>query len=242
MSELPTNVHAPADWNGPARSTNGGVAAGLVATLLDGPAAVRLHAPVPLDVDLPVSRDGDAVVASGPDGEPLLTARRAGPVADTIDLPTVPRDLVGDGVPYPDHPAATCVVCGTDHERGLRVFPAPVPGHPGVMATWWTPPDWAIDETGHLHPLLLWGVLDCPGALAIMQAAEEPVFAALGSITGEVVAPVAAGERVLVLGWRGEADGRKRLAGTAVLGREGEVRAATTQVCIAVPPAWAGGG
>lgn len=109
------------------------------------------------------------------------------------------------------------------------------------MAAWWTPPPHAIDDTGHLDPRLLWGVLDCPGALAVMHGEEEPIFAALGEVTGEVLAPVAAGERVLVLGWRLGAEGRKRHAGTAVLAADGELRAHTAQVCIAVDPAWARG-
>ena len=236
--ELPAAVRIPRGHNGPARSANGGVAAGTMAALVDGPAEVRLSAPPPMGVDLPVRRQGEWVVASHDDTQVLAVRSAAAP---EVPLPDLDPAVVGDGEPFPDHPAVTCVVCGEEHPDGLRMFPAPVEGHPGVLATWWEPPAWSIDPDGHLRHDLLWGVLDCPGALAIMHAADEPTFAALAGITGEVLAPVRQGERVLVLGFTLGADGRKRIAGTAVLGPDGDLRAHTRQLCIAVPPAWAHG-
>jgi hypothetical protein len=209
-----------------------------MAALVDGPAEVRLSSPPPMGIDLDIARDGDWIVARH-DGEQVLAVRPS--ASPDVPLPAVDPSTVGDGMPFPDHPAVTCVVCGERHPDGLRMFPAPVAGSHGVLATWWTPPGWAIDAAGHLRHDLLWGVLDCPGALAIMHTAEEPTFAALAGITGEVVAPVRAGERVLVLGFTLGADGRKRSAGTAVLGPDGDLRAHTRQLCIAVPPAWAHG-
>lgn len=224
--------------NGPARSANGGVAAGVMAALVDGPVEVRLASPPPMGVDLPVEERDGWFVAVGPDGEDVLSVRAAdGPGAD---LPDVDPADVGDGTPFPDHPAVTCVVCGDEHPRGLRMFPAPVPGRDDVLATWWSPPSWAVED-GLLRRELLWGVLDCPGALAVMHHEGEPVFAALAGITGVVHRDVRADERVLVLGWAAMADGRKRPAGTAVLDADGELVAATEQLCIAVPPAWARG-
>lgn len=238
MTSLPASIRIPAGLNGPARTANGGVAAGMMAALVDGPAEVRLTAPPPMEVDLALHRDGDWIVASHGDDRVLAVRPTAPP---TVPLPDVDPAGVGDGSPFPDHPAATCVVCGAEHADGLRMFPDPVAGKPGVLATWWTPPAWAIDDAGQLRQDLLWGVLDCPGALAIMAAAEEPTFAALAGITGEVLRPVREGERVLVLGFALEQDGRKRAAGTAVLGPDGDLRAHTRQLCIAVPPAWARG-
>ncbi len=237
-AQVPTSVRIPPGHNGPANSANGGVAAGTMAALVDGPAEVRLSSPPPMDVDMPVTREDGWLVARHGDVQVLAVRPAAAP---DVPLPDVDPALVGDGVPFPDHPAVTCIVCGEQHPDGLRMFPAPVAGRPGVLATWWQPPDWAIDTAGHLRLDLLWGVLDCPGALAIMHAADEPTFAALAGITGEVLAPVGRGERVLVLGFTLEADGRKRAAGTAVLGPDGDVRARTRQLCIAVPPAWAHG-
>ena len=238
MNELPASVRIPAGLNGPATTANGGVAAGVMAALVEGPAQVRLLRPPPMATDLRLTRNGEWIVAHDGDAD-VMAVRATDPPA--VEVPDIDLALVGDGVPFPDHPAATCVVCGADHPEGLRMFPGPVDGHGDVLATWWTPPAWAGDEDGHLRPDLLWGVLDCPGALAIMHEADVPVFAALAGITGEVVAPVRIDERVLVVGFALEADGRKRAAGTAVLGEDGEVRASTRQLCIAMPPAWARG-
>lgn len=237
-SNVPTAIRIAEGLNGPRLSANGGVAAGTMAALLDGPVEVRLSSPPPMGTDLAVTEDDGWLVARDSDGDRVLAARAA--AAPDVPLPPVDPSLVGDGEPFPDHPAITCVVCGVEHPQGLRLFPAPVPGHPDVLATWWTPPAWAIED-GVLRPDLLWGVLDCPGALAIMHVAGEPTFAALVGMTGELRAPVRAGERVLVLGFALEADGRKRTAGTAVLGEDGEVRGHTRQLTIAMPPAWARG-
>lgn len=231
-------VRVPAGLNGPATSANGGVAAGVMAALLDGPVEVRLSNPPPIDTDMPVEEEDGWLVARDA-GEQVLAVRPVdGP---DLRVPELDTAAVGPGAPFPDHPAATCVVCGPAHPRGLGVMPVPVDGTDGVLATWWTPPDWALDDDGVVRDELLWGVLDCPGALAIMAAEDEPVFAALAGITGELVAPVHGDERVLVLGWPLEADGRKRGAATAVLGPDGDVRALTRQLCIALPPAWAAG-
>jgi hypothetical protein len=237
--ELPASVHIPVGWNGPATSANGGIAAGLMAALVDGPAEVRLSSPPPTGTRLRLRQDGDWIVARRPDGEQVM-AVRATPPPD-VEIPDVALDAITEGVPFPDHPAVTCVVCGVEHPQGLGVYPAPVAGDRGVLATWWTPPAWSIDGTGHLRPELQWGVLDCPGALAIMHEAGEPTFAALVGITGEVLAPVRRDERVLVLGFTLASDGRKRGAGTAILRPDGELLAHTRQLCIAVPPDWAAG-
>lgn len=239
VADLPDAVRISPGLNGPARTANGGVAAGTMARLVTGPAEVRLSSPPPMGVDLPLHVDGGWVVAADAEGTEVLRVRPAEP--PVVEVPDVDPATVGDGLPFPDHPAHTCVICGPDHPDGLRVFPAPVDGHPNVLATWWTPPDRAIDDTGHLREDLLWGVLDCPGALSAMHVEQDRVFGALAGITGELLAPVRAGERVLVLGFTQGGDGRKRHTGTAVLDEDGQVLAHTSQLCILVPPSWAAG-
>jgi hypothetical protein len=44
----------------------------------------------------------------------------------------------------------------------------------------------------------------------------------LGRLTARIDAPARAGEEHVVMAWPLEADGRKRLAGAALLSREGE--------------------
>lgn len=51
-------------------------------------------------------------------------------------------------------------------------------------------------------------------------------------MTARVVSPVAAGEEHVVIAWPIEVDGRKRLAGSAVLNAHGDVLAAAKALLI----------
>lgn len=239
---MPT-ITIAAEHNGPRHSANGGVTAGRVAALLPWSEAVfvRLHRPPPLGVPLDATVDGRGVVTvTGPDGAVVVTGATAS--APDVIVPRV-DDEPRSGVPT--RIAPTCVVCGPDRRDGLRLFPTPIDcgagpqrGDERVVAARWTPPAWALVD-GELAPHLLWGVLDCPGSLAVSEAATEAVVAALGEMTGVVHRPIVAGEEVLVLGWTAGATGRRRYAGTAVLDAHGDLVAASAQTCVAMPPAWA---
>jgi hypothetical protein len=231
------SITIPDGWNGPASSANGGVAAGVMAVLSPGASTVRLHAPPPMGRPLAIqwhdgthtARDGDLVV---------LTATVAS--APALCLPRFDRAAVSDGVPFPGHPAMGCMVCGPDHPAGLRVFPAPVASPDAQLAaTWWSPPAWSLLDDDTMDMRLVWGVLDCPGALAVMDADEAPMFAALGSITGVVHRAPHRDEKLLVLGWTLPPDGRKRPAGTALITEDGEMLAQSHQITIAVPASFA---
>lgn len=238
---MPT-ITIAARHNGPAGSANGGVAAGRVASLLSAPDAVfvRLHRPPPLGVPLDARVDGRGVATvTAPDGTVVLTGTGTS-APDVI----VPRLDVEPGPRPPIRVAPDCFVCGPDRPDGLRLLPTPLArgagplrGDERVVATRWTPPPWALVD-GELAPHLLWGVLDCPGSLAITTAAADDDVAALGEITGVVHRTVAAGEEVVVMGWTAGATGRRRYAGSAVLDADGRLVAASAQTCVAVPPGW----
>lgn len=239
----PATIRLPEGWNGPAASANGGVAAGAAAAPLGGldgrPVSVRLHAPPPMGVGLAVVSDPDGHLAmADADGEMVLSSRPADqPLPD--GLPEVDLTAVPVGAPDRTHAAPTCIVCGPDHPRGLRMFPVPLAD--GVVGTRWTPPTWALTDDV-LDPLLVWAVLDCPGAFAVMGAEDDEVFAALAGMTARIDAPVP-DEQLVVLGWTlPGATGRRRPCATAVLDGRGRVLARSVQTCVVVPPSWARGG
>lgn len=233
-----STIRIAPELTGPANSAQGGIAAGSLGELIDGPASVRLHQPPPLGRDLSVRAD-DGRLSAVDDGEVILSAEPADPAMP--DVPEVGIDRARDAgwSTLADHAAPTCVVCGTVHERSLEIFPGPVDD--GTVATVWEPPAWVDDGDGAVRPELLWGVLDCPGGWAITNAGTEGFFAALGTIAVHRRGPVAVGEPVAVLGWTLGSEGRKHHAGTAIVAPSGEVRAVGRQTCIALPQDWASG-
>lgn len=137
------------------------------------------------------------------------------------------------------HAASTCVVCGPDHPQTLGVFPGVIPDRE-VLATGWLPPAWSLNDEGVVRPEIVWGVLDCPGGWAIAGFNKgDRFFPALGTIAVDLRSPIAGDERVVVLGWPLGSEGRKHHAGTAIVGRDGEIKALARQTCIALDPSWA---
>ncbi len=92
-----------------------------------------------------------------------------------------------------------------------------------------------------MRPELVWGVLDCPGAIMLMRHYEdESFFAALGTMTARIDRDIVVGGEYTVVAWPRGRDGRKLYAGTAILERDGELCALSDQVCIAMPYEWGG--
>jgi hypothetical protein len=213
-------------FNGPTTSGNGGYSCGLLAAHVDGPAAVSLRSPVPLDTPLDLVH-GDGVVRAL-DGETLVaeatpTAPLALEVPAAVSLPEA-RLANGRHAAHHGSPFSQCFVCGVDRDDCLEVFAGPVEGHDtAVVASHWTPPAWTADESGAVRPEFVWAVLDCPTYFAVYG--EELVLAFLVRQQVEVLAPIAAGSEHVVISWPLAAEGRKRSAGAAVLGAEGETLA-----------------
>ncbi|HEX6312332.1 MAG TPA: hypothetical protein VF152_12005 [Acidimicrobiia bacterium] len=229
---------------GPPDSANGGYACGLLAARVGNPAEVTLRQPPPLDrpLTVEVSDDGARLL----DGETLVAEARAVPTLE-LDVP--------DGVPFPvaetagagswinstphDHPFPTCFVCGPDREPGdgMRVFVGPVAGRAGLYAAPWVP-DRSLappDAGGVVSPEYVWAALDCSGGIGGLYDidAEHGPYV-LGRLTAEIVAPVAAGERCVALGWQIGASGRKLETGSAVYAADGTLagRARATWIAI----------
>lgn len=225
-------------YRGPATSGNGGVGAGLAAAHLGGPARVRIRRPLPLDTNLRVRVVGAGIEVEGPDGEVVMQAVPAevpdGPPLYGAALAALVDEVLARGpVPVPaDHPAAACYVCGPRPD-GLRVLVRQVPGTE-IWATAWTPDASTSRDGARVDHPIVWGVLDCPAAIAVLRGPVQgpaPFFPALTTLTGFVDHSVEVGEAVAVLGWNlpvtGSAPpGRPRdHAGTAVVRRDGEVLA-----------------
>ncbi len=207
---------------GPPDSGNGGYVAGCLAAHLDGPVAVRLRRPPPLETPLRIERGDGVVQLHSPEG--LLAEAR--PAALEIDPPRAPdleaaRDAVTRFSGWEIHPIRGCFVCGTERDEGdgLRIFPGPLADRDEVAAPWVPDPTLA-DESGRVRDEFLWSALDCPGAFAFPPS--EVGHYLLGEMAAELFGSVRAGETCTVLAWPLGTEGRKRFAAVALYDGSGE--------------------
>jgi hypothetical protein len=187
--------------------------------------ALRLERPDPGTVEL---HDDTGLLAEGVDTDVLLR----------VPEPVAPAEALAASRRFPGlahHPFPGCVCCGTEHARGLRVFPGPVSGR-GVVAAHWVPPEELADERRELPPELVSAALDCPQLWALMVHAPATTSDRVVTTVLEtrLEQPVAAGEPHVVIGWPIGRDGRRRLAGAAIFGPSGELCAAGRQTAAVV--------
>ncbi|HEX6207237.1 MAG TPA: hypothetical protein VF058_02650 [Actinomycetota bacterium] len=86
---------------------------------------------------------------------------------------------------------------------------------------------------GTIRPEFVWAALDCPGAFATGFPGAPMV---VGRLAARVVRSARVGERCVVMGWSEGSEGRKRFAGTAVLGEDGEPLATAMATWIELQP------
>lgn len=231
---MSTTLRIDRRFRGPDGSGNGGWTAGALAAFLDAgdrPVEVTLRRPPPLDRDLPVERDGDAVrlLDDAEDDRPLVVSAHR---VDT-DLPTVAAAGAATAAAaeagfrgHHDHPFPGCFACGPDRAEGdgLRIFPGPLPTG-GVGATW-TPGEDVDLATA-------WAALDCVGGWAGDIASDHPMV--LGRITVAVSALPAAGTPYVVTGALLGTEGRKTSTAATLHGPDGAVLGRAAHTWIAVP-------
>ncbi|HVY97423.1 MAG TPA: hypothetical protein VHA54_10740 [Solirubrobacterales bacterium] len=219
-------VTVPARFNGPRGSGNGGYGGGVFAAALDGPAEVSLRSPIPLDEPLRLER-GEEGALQVLHGETLVGEARPLPFLDlAVPDPVTPEQARSASERYrglPDGVFSECFVCGRAREDSFGVFAGEVEGRQ-LVASPWTPPEWAAGEDGAVRPELVWAALDCPTFFAA-HIGEPLTLSMLVRQRTSLDAPVAVGEEQVVVGWPIEAEGRKRLAGSAVLSAGGDVLA-----------------
>ena len=214
-------------FNGPPGSSNGGYVCGTLAELLGpGPVAVRLLRPPPLGVPLSFDGerllDGDAVVAqatASTDDRPDLP-----PAVPLAEAALATRHFAG----HQQHPFPSCFGCGTERADGLRVFPGHVGGTTSVAAPW--RPGSGLPPAVSIPGPVVWTALDCPGGWAVAGAAVT----VLGTMVGQILRPLSAGEQLVVTAAPAGVHGRRRYAVSAVRTETGELVAWSHQTWIAV--------
>ena len=214
-------------FNGPLDSGQGGYSAGMLAGFVEGPAAVSLRRPVPLDTPLAVASSG-AGAASLLDGEQLVAEAVAEPfgveVPQPVDLAAA-REATTRYRGERDGMFSRCFVCGLAREDGFHVHAGEVPGR-GLVASPWTPPDWAADEAGNVRPEFVWAALDCPATFT------APALGFLARFAVRIDGPVAAGREYVIIGWPLGAEGRKQHAGSAIFTAGGDLVAASRALLV----------
>lgn len=236
----------PSRFRGPAGSANGGYVCGRIAGHLEGVVTVTLLRPPPLETPMTVEADAEGSLRVRHGGTCVAEAE---PTHDTPplsvpDTVSIAEARAAEGrarshqVPDPAFP--DCFVCGTRRRPGdgLRIFPGPVPGRE-VWAAPWTP-DASLAYGGRsVRPEFAWAALDCPSGIAAFEAAAigQDTAIVLGRMTANVAVLPAVGDEYQVVSWMIGRDGRKLTAGSALLGRDGEVLAVARAVWVTVPRA-----
>jgi hypothetical protein len=225
-------LSVPRRFNGPLESGQGGYSSALLAEYVDGTAEVTLRSPVPLDSPLEVRRengtvrlrDGDTLVAEA-EGIPDLDLEVPEPVGVEEARAAAGRYRGTDEGMF-----SHCFVCGPAREDAFGVFAGNVEGRE-LVASPWTPPSWAADEAGRVRPEFVWAAMDCPTYFAVYPADDLPM-SFLARMAARIDAPVPAGEEHVVIAWPIAAEGRKRVAGAAVLSAKGETLAVARALMI----------
>jgi len=206
----------PRHWNGPPDSANGGYTCGLVAGLIDAPAAaVSLRAPPPVDTELRVERDGETVRLL--DGSTLVAEGRPAPPPKmepprTVSIEEAERaSRAGLEHWAANHPFPTCVVCGPDRDDGMGVFPGEL--EDSVFAARWD---------GRPAPEEVWAALDCPSSAPIANFGQGPPIV-LAGLRAAVERLPSEGEPLVAVSWPLGIEGRKREAASALLDAGGAV-------------------
>ena len=254
MSELePTGAITIARrFRGPAESGNGGYVCGRFAErLVPAPRAarVRLRVPPPLERPLVVeAAAGEARLrVDGADGALVAEARALDvDVSGLLAIAPVPPSFAeAAGAAhgfrgFHRHPYPGCFVCGPERAEGdgLRIFPGPLVGRPGVAAPWipdasLAAPGTAVGSGGRVGPEFVWAALDCPGGFAFPLASDRAIL--LGELAVERRGDVHVGERCVVLGWEIGTEGRRHFVATALFGEDGACRGVARATWFEVP-------
>lgn len=222
---MPEPITISRRFRGPLRSGNGGVAAGLAAQLLDGPAAVRIRRPPPIEVPLEVRCGEPSQVLH--QREVVLEVRPGTHALDPpVDADALSRTFDRGSFPVAeDHAAPECFVCGKRSD-GLRIAPRHLPGT-DLWATVWSPDGSVSSDGTTVDSHVVWGALDCPAGFAVARYGVQRLgfFPALTDITAAIHRSVPVGQPLAVIGWMIDRDERRINGGTAIFDTDGNLLA-----------------
>jgi len=211
---------------GPPGTANGGYVAGLLARGLSGAVEVTLRLATPVATPLDVSESADGAHLLTLEGRELARAVRA---TLSLDVPPPPSPAevethAGDCRAMRTHSFPRDFVCGPARAvgDGLRIFPGVVPGR-DLVAALWVPDASLCDARGTVAPEFLWAALDSPSSFPLLEPeaarALEPMV--LGRLCVELDGELHAGECALVMAWPIAQDGRRGVAGAALIAASG---------------------
>ena len=256
---MSTQLVISSRYNGPARSANGGYAAGSLAAAVlaaelrpDATVEVTLRRPPPLETPMTLTWQHGGGRLEVPDGL-VAEARVVDEDPAAVD-PVEPDVAAAAMLRYPgltNHPFPRCFSCGPDRDAGdgLRIFPGRVedaidePGEvprPRVAATW--TPDATVAEDFHAYadgqprvsvPVTL-AALDCVGGWA--GDLEERLMV-LARMTARLDSLPVIGEEHVVVGMGRGRDGRKAWTSSTLYDVDGRVVGSAEHLWIAVDPA-----
>ena len=218
-------IVVPARLNGPRESGQGGYTAGLIAMKVGELAEVTLRSPVPLDRELDVEEaehgsvrvlDGETLIAEGRPRELELEV----PAPVSIDEA---RAAKGRYRGSPENEFSHCFVCGIARDDSFGVTAGAVEGRDVVASTWTPGEETDVDGTGRAAPEFVWAALDCPTYFALYPDSLPISF--LARFTARVDDLPKVGTEYVVMAWPISKDGRKHLAGVALLDASGGVLA-----------------
>lgn len=207
---------------GPPGYGNGGYSCGRFAAGLEGPAAVTLRRPVPLETPLERRSAGSGHTIHDPDGELIAEVEPSDPL-DGLIPPVRPAPETAAAAsrrsPFRSdrHPYPGCFVCGPDHPHGLHLHVGELDGDVEAFAA-------AVRISGELaadgivDPAVVWSTLDCP---SYVPPYWEGPRVLLGRLTAELLVAAGAEQPLVAVSWPLGTDGRKLHAASALLDAEG---------------------
>ena len=224
MASRPT-LSVPARFNGPRESGQGGYTAGLIAMRMGELAEVSLRSPVPLDRELEIEElDNGGIRLS--DGETLVAEAKPRELEIEVPGPVGLEDAREAKARYrgtAEGEFSHCFVCGIGREDSFGVTAGSVEGRDVVASTWQPGASTDVDGTGRCAPEFVWAALDCPTYFALYPDSLPISFMARFAARVDDLPEI--GDEYVVMAWPISKDGRKHLAGSALLDGEGEVLA-----------------